>query len=471
MRAAAAGAPYQPGAPAAAGSADDVPWRRPIRLIRAGEAVFPVRLPIRVAGPGRGGIRGAGGPGAGRREPLGALAPCVAEQQACRTRSRAPRVAEPEAASHNGAVDRNSDVAVAVQALIARREAALSPFAARSSTSRGRERPEPPPPLRGEYQRDRDRILHSKAFRRLKHKTQVFIAPTGDHFVTRLTHTLEVAQIARTIARALNLNEDLTEAAALGHDIGHAPFGHAGEQALSEALGVEWRHNEHGLRVVERVENEGRGLNLMWETREAILKSSKLRADISAEAWGVASTLEGQIVKVADAVAYINHDIADAIRAGLLAERDLPSAARTTLGGSHHDRVETLVTDIVRASWAASGTIGDGVTPVIALSPPMLVAANELREFLFERVYLPEDDLAQVRDARTTVQFLLTYFRAHPHQTPGDFAAGADPPELRALDYVAGMTDRFALRTAAALGCEAAVRAGAGGWHARPGTA
>ncbi len=372
---------------------------------------------------------------------------------------------------HNGAVNRHPDVAAAVRQSLERREAALSPFAARAATSRGRARPEPPPPLRGEFQRDRDRILHAKAFRRLKHKTQVFIAPAGDHFVTRLTHTLEVAQIARTIARALNLNEDLTEAAALGHDIGHAPFGHAGEQALSEALGVEWRHNEHGLRVVERVENEGRGLNLMWETREAILKSSKLRADISAEAWGVASTLEGQIVKVADAVAYMNHDIADAIRAGLLAESDLPVVARTVLGSSHHDRIETLVTDIVRASWAATGAMGHDVTPVIALSRPVLAAANELRAFLFERVYLPEDDLPQVHDARATVRFLLMHFRMYPNQIPGDFGAREDPPDRRALDYVAGMTDRFALRTAAALGCDAAMRAGvAGAWGVQPGT-
>ncbi|MGK2966328.1 MAG: dGTP triphosphohydrolase, partial [Tepidiformaceae bacterium] len=195
-------------------------------------------------------------------------------------------------------------------------EARLSPFAAREATSQGRERPEDPSPVRGEYQRDRDRILHTKAFRRLKHKTQVFIAPQQDHYVTRLTHTLEVAQVARTITRALNLNEDLAEAAALGHDIGHGPFGHAGEEALAECLPEGFRHNYQSVRVLDRLENSGQGLNLMFETLEAIEKSSKTREDIFAEGWGVPSTLEGQVVKTADAIAYVNHDILDAIRAG-----------------------------------------------------------------------------------------------------------------------------------------------------------
>src|SRR5215216_5328399 len=238
-----------------------------------------------------------------------------------------------------------------VQANLVAREAALSPWAARSASSRGRDRPEPTSPLRTEFQRDRDRILHSKSFRRLKHKTQVFIAPQGDHFVTRMTHTLEVAQIAQTIARALNLNEDLTEAIALAHDIGHAPFGHAGEDALARCLGDSWRHNEQGRRVVELLENDGRGLNLTWETREGIVKSSKVREDIFAEAWGTASTLEGQVVKIADAVAYVNHDIMDAIRAGLLTVDDLPEDAIYKLGRRHSQRINTIVTDIVRASW------------------------------------------------------------------------------------------------------------------------
>src|SRR3972149_5448766 len=231
------------------------------------------------------------------------------------------------------------------------RERLLSPFAAKSVESRGRERDEEPSPARTEFQRDRDRIIHCKAFRRLKHKTQVFVAPTGDHFVTRLTHTLETAQIARTITRALNLNEDLTEAIALGHDLGHTPFGHAGEEALAELLPEGFRHNEQSLRVVEKLEQGGVGLDLTWEGREGILKHSKAREDLLAEGWGTASTLEGQIVKLADSVAYLNHDIADAIRAGLLREEDLPRRTREGLGTSHAERINTLVLDIADTSW------------------------------------------------------------------------------------------------------------------------
>src|SRR3970040_1609333 len=201
-----------------------------------------------------------------------------------------------------------------VRARLEEREQTLSLYAAKSRQSRGREVPEEPSPVRTEFQRDRDRILHCKAFRRLKHKTQVFIAPVGDHFVTRLTHTLEVAQIARTIARGLNLNEDLAEATALAHDIGHPPFGHAGEQALADLLPEGFRHAEQSLRVVEKLER----LNLTWETRDGIVNSSKVREDIFAEGYGKPATLEGQVVKLSDAVAYINHDIADAIRAGLI---------------------------------------------------------------------------------------------------------------------------------------------------------
>src|SRR3990170_7114117 len=231
------------------------------------------------------------------------------------------------------------------------RELLLSPFAAKSYESRGRAVPEEPSPVRTEFQRDRDRIIHCKAFRRLKHKTQVFIAPVGDHFVTRLTHTLEVAQIARTIARGLNLNEDLAEATALAHDIGHPPFGHTGEQALAELVTEGFRHAEQSLRVVEKLER----LNLTWEVRDGILNSSKVREDILAEGYGTPATLEGQIVKLSDAVAYINHDIGDAIRAGLIGEDELPREVTETLGRSHSQRINTLVTDIVERSWAASG--------------------------------------------------------------------------------------------------------------------
>src|SRR5262245_2724705 len=220
----------------------------------------------------------------------------------------------------------------AVRRRIEERELALSPVAAKSAYSRGRDRPEEPSPLRSEFQRDRDRIIHSKAFRRLKHKTQVFIAPLGDHYVTRLTHTIEVMQIARTIARALNLNEDLTEAIALAHDVGHPPFGHTGEEMLDELLPGGFRHNYQSLRVLEVLEKGGQGLNLTWETRESIPKHSKPRDGVAGHGWGVASTLEGQICKVADAVAYLNHDIGDAIRAKLLTEEMLPEVSREVLG-------------------------------------------------------------------------------------------------------------------------------------------
>jgi dGTPase len=346
----------------------------------------------------------------------------------------------------------------AVRRRLEERELLLSPFAARSAESRGRETPEEPCPVRTEFQRDRDRITHSKAFRRLKHKTQVFIAPVGDHFVTRLTHTLEVAQIARTIARALNLNEDLAEAAALGHDLGHPPFGHAGEQALSEELrslsGAAspapppegFRHAEQSLRVVERLER----LNLTWEVRDAIVNSSKVREDILAEGYGTPATLEGQIVKLSDAVAYINHDIGDAIRAGLIGEDELPREVTETLGRSHTERINTLVTDIVAYSWPATGE-GEG-TPRIGMSEGVLAAANVLREFMFQRVYLWEGRREEAERAKRVVRFLFQYYLSRPDEIESGFVISSDPPWRRAADYVAGMTDGFALAAAERLG-------------------
>ena len=233
------------------------------------------------------------------------------------------------------------------------------PFAAKSAQSAGRAIPEPPSDVRTEYQRDRDRIIHSKAFRRLKHKTQVFIAPLGDHYVTRLTHTLEVSQIARTIARALNLNEDLTEAIALGHDLGHTPFGHIGEDELDKILPDGFRHARQSLNIVERVERDGRGLNLTWEVRQGILNHSKPRGDfLAARDDGI--TLEAQIVRTSDAVAYINHDLADAFRAGIISEDDLPSSVATSLGSRHSERIDTIVCDVIDNSFYVSGLNGTG---------------------------------------------------------------------------------------------------------------
>jgi dGTPase len=303
--------------------------------------------------------------------------------------------------------------------------------------------------VRTEFQRDRDRIIHSKAFRRLKHKTQVFIAPVGDHFVTRLTHTLEVAQIARTIARALNLNEDLAEAIALAHDIGHPPFGHAGEQALAELTPDGWRHAEQSLRVVEKLEP----LNLTWEVRDGIVKSSKVREDIFAEAWGVPATLEGQIVKISDAVAYINHDIADAVRAGLISEDELPRTVHEVLGQRHSQRINTLVCDIVEASWPASGN-GDGEV-AIRMSDEVAAAANVLREFMFQRVYLLEGRQEETEQAKKVVRVLYEHYSTHADEIVSDFVIHGDPAWRRAADYVAGMTDGYALATAARLGAPA----------------
>ncbi len=338
----------------------------------------------------------------------------------------------------------------AVRHRLEERERRLSPYAAQSSQSAGREMPEDPSPVRTEFQRDRDRILHSKAFRRLKHKTQVFIAPVGDHFVTRLTHTLEVAQIARTITRGLNLNEDLAEAIALAHDIGHPPFGHTGEQALADLVPEGFRHAEQSLRVVEKLER----LNLTWEVRDGIVNSSKVREDIFAEGYGTPSTLEGQIVKVSDAVAYINHDIADAIRAGLITVDELPAEVSKALGRSHAERVNTLVCDIIEHSWIATGELGTDVPPAdirIGMSDPVAAAANALREFMFQRVYLWEGRHEEAEQAKKVVALLYSHYVNHPDEVHSDFVIPSDPHWRRAADYVAGMTDVFALAGAARL--------------------
>ncbi len=334
-------------------------------------------------------------------------------------------------------------------------EERLSPFAARTSTSRGRKRPEAPSPVRTAYQRDRDRILHTKAFRRLKHKTQVFIAPSLDHYVTRLTHTLEVAQVARTVARALNLNEDLAEAAALGHDIGHGPFGHAGEEALAECLPEGFRHNYQSVRVLDRLERNGDGLNLTFEVLDAVEKSSKAREDIFAEGWGVPLTLEGQVVKTADAIAYINHDILDEVRSGLLTEEDLPDAARRELGSGHSARLDALVCDLVEASWDATGETA-APKPEIRFSPRVLAVANELREFMVARVYMFETRRVEAERGKRVVGFLFRHFVRHPEGISPDFSLAGDPVERRAAYYVSGMTDRFAIRLAQELGSEEA---------------
>jgi len=322
--------------------------------------------------------------------------------------------------------------------------------------------------MRTAFQRDRDRIIHCKAFRRLKHKTQVFMMPTGDHYVTRLTHTLEVAQIARTIARGLDLNEDLTEAIALGHDLGHTPFGHAGEQALGDLLPGGFRHNEQSVRIVDLLENAGSGLNLTWEVREGILKHSKPREGIfneleerywSPEEWGapLAGTLEGQVVRISDSVAYLNHDIADATRAGLLDPDHLPKRAREILGATHSDRIDTLVSDIVDASWDAAqcGRVDGALPPgaTIIMSDRVTEATNELRDYLFENVYFWEERLAEAARARRIIEFLWQHYLRHPDDVAAsEFTRPDDSLARRVADYIAGMTDHFAYAAAERFG-------------------
>ncbi|MFC1869974.1 deoxyguanosinetriphosphate triphosphohydrolase [Chloroflexota bacterium] len=327
------------------------------------------------------------------------------------------------------------------------KEEALSPYAAKSCLSRGRLKKEEPCLVRTVFQRDRDRIIHAKAFRRLKHKTQVFIAPLGDHYVTRLTHTLEVSQIARTVSRALNLNEDLTEAIALGHDLGHTPFGHVGEDTLNELYCRGFRHNEQSLRVVDLLENDGQGLNLTWEVRDGILNHSKGRADILGEDSGKANTLEGEVCQIADAIAYINHDIGDAVRHGIITEGTLPLKAITVLGNSHSQRINTMVCDIIEHSWAASGHITTS-SPSIGMSPGILEATNALREFLFEKVYNLNAGQEEAEKAREVIRLLSHYFNQHDDKLPPEYSIYSDEVERRVVDYIAGMTDQYALRMA-----------------------
>ena len=326
----------------------------------------------------------------------------------------------------------------------------LSPYASRSSRSLGRERSETPSPLRTEYQRDRDRIIHTNAFRRLKHKTQVFLAPSGDHYVTRLTHTLEVAQVGRTIARALNLNEDLVEAMSYGHDLGHTPFGHLGEETLDQIFPEGFTHSAQSLRIVERLAKEGEGLNLTWEVRQGIVSHSKPRGDFLDITLDESLTLEAQVLRLADSVAYLNHDIADAIRAGMLKVEDLPERANRVLGTTHSQRINSLVTGIVQASWPASGLADEppDEKPVIGMDPEAREAMVELREYMFRNLYLPLGKTRQSEVGREVVKLLYYYFMENAEEIPPPYFNPGVEPDRAAVDYVAGMTDHYAIRQA-----------------------
>ena len=341
-----------------------------------------------------------------------------------------------------------------VRAYLEEREESLSPFAVKSRLSRGRKVKEEPSPLRTDFQRDRDRIIHTKSFRRLKHKTQVFISPLGDHYVTRLTHTLEVSQIGRTIARALNLNEDLVEAMCLGHDLGHAPFGHIGEDVLASLYPGGFRHSHQSLRVVDRLEGNGKGLNLTWEVRQGIVSHSKSSLGIMGEGWKNPPTLEAQVCKISDALAYLNHDTDDAIRSGLITDSDLPPGAVAVLGSNSSQRVNTLVSDVVEHSWAVSGRvpIPDGETPSIKIGDRVKEASNLLRDFLFERVYMVSGASPEATEARAAVKALYNHYVESTEDIPLEYRLPEDSIERWALDYIAGMTDRYGLRKARELG-------------------
>lgn len=306
----------------------------------------------------------------------------------------------------------------------------LSPYAALSGDSRGRGRPEEECDVRTVYQRDRDRILHCKAFRRMKDKTQVFLAPQGDHYRNRLTHTLEVSQIARTIAKALRLNEDLVEAIALGHDLGHTPFGHAGERALNAVCPYGFCHSEQSVRTVDLLEKNGQGLNLTMEVRDGILNH---------QTSGMPFTLEGRIVRFSDKIAYIHHDMDDAIRAGILKEEDVPGRITEIIGDTTGKRLDHFIHDIVSTSYGKSD---------IMMSETVAKAMKELREFMFERVYQNKEAKSEEGKAEMLIQTLYSYYRHHLELLPEDLLAlieKGEPEEKIVCDYIGAMTDRFAI--------------------------
>ena len=317
----------------------------------------------------------------------------------------------------------------------------LAVQAAKSADSKGRVRPEPEDPIRPAFQRDRDRVIHCKAFRRLKHKTQVFFAPTGDHYRTRLTHTLEVSQIARTIAKVLRLHEELTEAIALGHDLGHTPFGHAGERVLDSLMPGGFRHYEQSLRIVDVLENDGHGLNLSFEVRDGIGRHSKGKdgSPVGVDPAKRAATLEGQIMRVADLIAYVNHDIDDAVRAGVLSASELPRDAVATLGASSSERIARMVKDVVTET-----TAGGDLTE-IRMSGEVLEATLALRSFLFDAVYENDQATSEFKKSAGILGGLWEKVRQHPDELLDARILAADGLDVAVRDFLAGMTDRFAI--------------------------
>jgi dGTPase len=327
------------------------------------------------------------------------------------------------------------------QQLEQREREILAPQAAKSADSRGRLRHEVEDPIRPAFQRDRDRIIHCKAFRRLKHKTQVFFAPTGDHYRTRLTHTLEVSQIARSIAKVLRLNEELTEAIALGHDLGHTPFGHAGERVLQQLVPGGFEHYDQSLRIVDVLEREGQGLNLTWEVRDGIARHSKGKhgVPVGADPAHRASTIEGQVARVADIIAYVNHDIDDAVRAGLLKDEDLPKERVAVLGRSSSERIGRMVTDVVLQTL-------EGRMSEVRMSERILQATIGLRSFLFDAVYENQIATAEFKKAAGILGGLWDKVRERPSEFLDPTILEREGLDAAARDFLAGMTDRYAVQ-------------------------
>jgi dGTPase len=328
----------------------------------------------------------------------------------------------------------------------------LSPLAAKAAEAT-RPMPEPESPLRTAFMRDRDRIIHSKSFRRLKHKTQVFIGPVGDHYRTRLTHTLETCQIARTMARGLRMNEDLTEAIALAHDLGHTPFGHAGEDALRQVYDPAFKHNHQSLRVVDYLAQDGKGLNLTNEVREALVASTPTDSGLSTEGRGHGS-IESKLVKLADTIAYINHDTDDAIRARLIDASEIPGDVRGVLGETNAIRINTLVTDIIMQNYSLAypdkeGAKQDRKALELKISPHIEAAADSLKAFLFNRVYIGSEAKAEETKVCHLLRFLFEHFCNHLEELPPEMRTNTrnEPPERIVADYISGMTDRFAIAT------------------------
>ena len=328
---------------------------------------------------------------------------------------------------------------------IEQREATLSPFASKSSAAT-RDREEEPSSVRASFQRDRDRIVHSNCFRRLKHKSQVLVNPQGDHYTTRMTHVLQVSQVGRTIARALNLNEDLVEAAALAHDVGHTPFGHIGEHVLNERLPEGFTHAAQGVRTLTILEKHGVGLNLTHDVIEAVKRHSKPEGKFITSEAVAGMSLEAQIVRISDAIAYLAHDLADAERDGILETTDIPTEIRDAIGDAHSTRLNAMVVDVIESSWDCTGeTPKTGAKPWIRMSDPMRNVTTQLRNFMFERVYHPTSQSPEGLRARDAVHLMHDHYSKHLDEVPEWMRVISIEPEYAAADFVSGMTDSFAV--------------------------